>query len=162
MQEQGAFRKFVYGCQANNECLPFPDGYFDAYLAPLSLMLVHNYNNMLREAFRVSKPGSRAVFTIWANRDNNLQFTVVQKIINRYKPDYRSSQDQNFNIWNDKGAQLKADMEKVGYTEIKMWEQPTNVLFKDGEEYMKIMGDNYLKLWMKDSGIEANQYDKLR
>ena len=37
IEAQGPFNKFVYGCQANNECLPFPSDYFEAYLAPLSL-----------------------------------------------------------------------------------------------------------------------------
>ena len=31
--EQGEFRKFFFGCQANNEILPFPDESFNAYLA---------------------------------------------------------------------------------------------------------------------------------
>ena len=29
--------RLVLGCIANNECLPFPDGHFDCYIAPLSL-----------------------------------------------------------------------------------------------------------------------------
>ena len=36
------FSKFVFGCQANNEILPFPDNYFGAYISNLSLMIVHN------------------------------------------------------------------------------------------------------------------------
>ena len=38
---QGEFKKFVFGCQANNELLPFPDNYFNAYIANLSVMLVN-------------------------------------------------------------------------------------------------------------------------
>lgn len=72
IEAQGSFNKFIYGCQANNECLPFPDNSFDAYLAPLSLMLVNNHKNMITEAYRVTKPGSRSVFTIWANQDKSL------------------------------------------------------------------------------------------
>ena len=33
VSEQGDFRKFVLGCQANNELLPFPSNYFDSYLS---------------------------------------------------------------------------------------------------------------------------------
>ena len=61
----GDFSKFVLGCQANNELLPFPDGHFGAYISNLSLMLVNNYNNQLLEAYRVLKMGSAACFTIW-------------------------------------------------------------------------------------------------
>ena len=41
------YSKFVFGCQANNEKLPFGDGYFDAYIANLSLMIVHNHKNQI-------------------------------------------------------------------------------------------------------------------
>jgi len=47
------FKKFVFGCRANNEVLPFPDNYFDAYISNLSLHIVHNHKNQLAEAFRV-------------------------------------------------------------------------------------------------------------
>ena len=67
--EQGEFRKFVYGCRANNELLPFDDGVFDAYVANLSLQLVNNPKNMLSETFRVLESGSSACFTIWGDRN---------------------------------------------------------------------------------------------
>ena len=41
------YNKFVFGCQANNEKLPFADGYFDAYISNLSLMIVHNHKNQI-------------------------------------------------------------------------------------------------------------------
>ena len=47
------YSKFVFGCQANNEKLPFGDGCFDAYISNLSLMIVHNHKNMIKEAYRV-------------------------------------------------------------------------------------------------------------
>lgn len=39
------FRKLVYGCQANNEMLPFANESFGGYVASLSLQLVDNYKN---------------------------------------------------------------------------------------------------------------------
>ena len=39
---QGDFKKFILGCRANNENLPFKDGQFTAYIASLSVMLVDN------------------------------------------------------------------------------------------------------------------------
>ena len=44
-----------------------------------------------------------------------------------------------------------------------MWEQPNNVYWGDsGEDYMKAMGDGYLKMAMNDSGMGLDQFDKLR
>ena len=42
VEQQKPFRKLVFGCQANNEMMPFSDGTFGAYVANLSLMLVDN------------------------------------------------------------------------------------------------------------------------
>ena len=53
VQQHGKFDKFVYACQANNERLPFPDNYFNSYIANLSLHLVANPQRMIREAWRV-------------------------------------------------------------------------------------------------------------
>ena len=49
-----AGERTVVGRLANNECLPFKDASFDCYLGNLSLMLVDNYRNMLKEALRVT------------------------------------------------------------------------------------------------------------
>jgi len=118
---------------------------------------------MISEAFRVTKPGSRSVFTIWANEEKSLHFTATKVIVQRYKPDYIPPITENFNLWNDKGAQLKKDFESAGFTNIKMWEQPNNVYSGDsGEDYMKAMGDNMLRFMMKASGLSSDQFDKLR
>ena len=34
---------------------------------------------MVREAFRVLKPGSAACFTVWGRRENSLMFTCVDE-----------------------------------------------------------------------------------
>ena len=62
----------VYSCVANNEFLPFKDNYFQSYIANLSLMLVGNYKNMLREAYRVIALNGAACFTIWGIKEMNL------------------------------------------------------------------------------------------
>ncbi len=45
VKEQGEFKKFIYGCIANNEILPFADQIFDSYISSLSLQIVNNYKN---------------------------------------------------------------------------------------------------------------------
>ena len=64
-QEVGESDRMVLGCLANNECLPFKDATFDCYLANLSLMLVDNHKNMLKEALRVTQSGAALAFTVW-------------------------------------------------------------------------------------------------
>ena len=59
VKNQGKFSKFVYGCQANAELLPFSSNTFDAYLANLTVHLVHNPKNLILEAQRVLEPEKR-------------------------------------------------------------------------------------------------------
>jgi len=126
-------------------------------------MLVNNHKNMISEAFRVTKSGSRSVFTIWGNEAKSLMFTATKTIVSRYVAEYRSFIDSNFDLWQDKGAQLKLDLEAAGFTSIKMWEQANNVYMAEtGEEYMQQMGDNYLKSMMKESGLGLDKFDQLR
>mmetsp|Transcript_22 Transcript_22/g.26 ORF Transcript_22/g.26 Transcript_22/m.26 type:complete len:91 (-) Transcript_22:381-653(-) len=75
VQAQGEFRKLVIGCRASGSALPFPDGWFTCYVSNLVLQLIDSSTNMIREAYRVLKPGSVAAFTVWGRRENSLIFT---------------------------------------------------------------------------------------
>ena len=72
-------------------------------------MLVNNHNNMLREAHRVTKSGAKSVFTIWGRRNMSYQFTSIVDVINRYRAPPLMNEN-NFNMWDDKGTQLKNDL----------------------------------------------------
>ena len=78
---------------------------------------------MMSEAYRVTQPNSRSIFTISTECNKSLMLTAVGKaIIKYYKPNYIPLMNKNFRLWDDKGKQLKQDLENVGYTSIKMWE----------------------------------------
>lgn len=70
----------MFGCVANNECLPFKSENFDCYIANFSLMLVDNYKNQLSEALRVVKEGSTLTFSIWGKRENNAMYGIVDEL----------------------------------------------------------------------------------
>ena len=76
MEAQGEFRKLVIGCRASGSALPFPDAWFTCYVSNLVLNIVDNSVNMIREAYRVLKPGSIAAFTVLGRRENCLFFTM--------------------------------------------------------------------------------------
>jgi len=65
VQSHGKFDKFVYACLANNERMPFPNDYFNSYIANLSLNLVANPKRMINEAWRVLTAGGIACFTVY-------------------------------------------------------------------------------------------------
>ena len=144
IETQKPFRKLVIGCQANNECLPFKDETFGAYISNLSLMLVVNPQNQIKEAFRVLKPGKIACFTIWC--DTTDWFTCVEKTAQRLFPDSNETPAQESDyLFRDKGVLVKSYLESAGFTGIKIWKQPMNMYFTDGVDYMNKFGDGFLK-----------------
>ena len=66
----------MYGCRASGSALPFPDQWFTSYVSNLVLQLIDDSHAMIREAYRVLKPGSIAAFTVWGRRENSLLFTT--------------------------------------------------------------------------------------
>jgi ubiquinone/menaquinone biosynthesis C-methylase UbiE len=51
------------------EQLDFPDASFDAVLCALGMMYVTDFAGSIREMFRVTRPGGRAVSAVWGRRD---------------------------------------------------------------------------------------------
>lgn len=51
------------------EHLNFPDASFDVALCALGMMYVTDFAGSIREMFRVTKPGGRAVSAVWGKRD---------------------------------------------------------------------------------------------
>ena len=47
-----------------------------------------------------------------------------------------------FDLWADKGAGLKKDLEAVGFRGIKMWEQASNTFYMSGAEYVQDWKDS--------------------
>ena len=83
-QEVGESDRMVLGCLANNECLPFKDATFDCYLANLSLMLVDNHKNMLKEALRVTQSGAALAFTVWGRKQNITNFSILENVFAKH------------------------------------------------------------------------------
>ena len=132
--------RYVLGSLANNESLPFKNATFDCYLANLSLMLVDNYKNMLTEALRVTQPGARFGFTVWGRRDYVKNMTVLNDLFLSFgiKPKSSPSGRTPYDLGKDPEA-LKAEMETMGYTNIRMWYQKCNYYFEDPDDYVKAM-----------------------
>lgn len=135
------FRKFVYGCRANNELLPFAEETFSAYLANLSVMLVNNPLNQFREAYRVLQKGSNACFTIWGNREETIQFTHVDSVIEKHLPGdmvaSMKAQSSNFDLFYGKHFDVEKTLKEIGFTQTKMWLAPMNLMYRNGAEFMQ-------------------------
>jgi len=122
--------------------MPFADESFGAYIANLSLMLVNNSKNQIKEAYRILKNNSVATFTVWGRREQCIMFTVMDQVIEKHVPEdkwkeYMATGYSNFAQYDDKGVQVKKDLEEAGFKGIKIWESSQNIMFRTGEIYMK-------------------------
>lgn len=63
------FPRTVCSVADNENLSDFGDAEFDLYISNLSLMIVNNPEKMLEEAYRVLKPNSMAIFTIWGSEN---------------------------------------------------------------------------------------------
>lgn len=123
----------------NNESLPFTDKTFDCYLSSLSLMLVDNHMNQMKEAFRVTSPGATFGFTVWGRRENNQNFETLEAVFAKHNLKPKDPPKKtNYDISLDSEG-LKKRMEDIGFHKIRMWYQHNNLYFKDENDYLNSM-----------------------
>ena len=120
---------------ANSEKLPFEDASFKSYTANLSLMIVANHMNMLREAYRVLEPGSAAAFTVWGKEENCSFLTLRSEAalkIGKMKGPPRS----NFHLGND-AEKLKEQAISVGFKDAVTWYSSIFSNYRCKEDYLE-------------------------
>lgn len=127
----------MVGRLANNECLPFKDASFDCYLGNLSLMLVDNYRNMLKEALRVTVQGASFGFTIYGREGNFQNYEMLVDVLTAHELLPKPVEPPKKTIYDlsRDPAKLRDEMESLGFTRVRMWYQPLNFNFRDAQEY---------------------------
>lgn len=98
---QGKNLTNVHLSVADNENLPYPDSFYDRYIANLSLNIVPNPEIMLKEALRVLVPGGIAVFSVLGREEPTNLSTLVYKscktlgLTSPYRSIFYLNNDQN-------------------------------------------------------------------
>lgn len=72
------------------------------------------------------------------------------------------AQRSHFHLYDDKGVQLKADLEAAGFKGIKIWEQPINILFRSGEEYLEKFAKGPITNNAKTWGLDEQTTEKMK
>lgn len=76
--------KIVRFFRANIEELPFKSEQFDLYFSSLCIMLCESAENAINEAYRVTKTGGIAVFSIWGDKSKSkYAFDLVPKALSK-------------------------------------------------------------------------------
>ena len=131
----------------DNQRLPFPSDFFDAYMSNLSLMLVQYPEKQIRECYRVLQKGSKACYTVWGRPEECIQFTILREALGNLgqtQPPLNSA----FAVGADKEG-TKQKFLDAGFNEVKMWYQASNWLYRDGKElienFMPTVAGQYAK-----------------
>jgi len=167
INSQGDFRKFVYACRANNECLPFADQSFTAYVSNLSIMLVKTPLNQLKEAYRVLKPDARAVFTAWGRRENFMMdhaITIaVESFMTSAQKEAAKAKEVSsyYDLAEGKLFNIEDTLKDIGFHSIKIWFQPMNFMIYDGYTFVKFFNNKIVKEG-KNIGLNDDQIVELK
>ena len=52
---------------------------------------------------------------------------------------------------------MKQMLKDTGFKDVKVWEQPINVYFKDGEDFVSKFGDGRLNMEAKSKNLQPEQ-----
>ena len=118
---------------ANNEKLPFASEEFNSYTANLSLQLVDNHMNQLREAYRVLGKDGIAGFTVWGKRESSTVFTFISKALAQAGIELPNPPLDSFHLGEDK-QKLVEDAKKVGFKKAVTYYVTHYANYRDGEE----------------------------
>jgi len=111
------------------EQLDFPEGAFDAVLCALGMMYVTDFAGSIREMFRVTRPGGRAVSAVWGRRDR-CGWAEIFPIVER-----RVSSDvcpMFFQLGT--GDVQKMLFEQAGFADVHSERIVTELAYQTGEE----------------------------
>lgn len=142
----------IYLKEADNEQMPFDSNTFDLIIASLSLHLVSNPENMVKECNRILKQNSSAHFSVWGKPENCLPFTVIPKNIKQAGIIIPEDKRSNFHLSNfDTLRDLfkKCEIEKFKFTSSFI---PFN--FMKGEEYLIMANGPSFKVMLQDLSDE--------
>ena len=122
--------EFIVG---NNECLPYSDCISDRYIANLSLNLVENPVNMLKEAYRLLKPGGIAAFSVWGKSEDSNMFVVLTKAFNNLEIFAKGR--SAFHLNNQ--VELNNMIREAGFSNVKSFYTSIGVAAHSTEEFIE-------------------------
>jgi ubiquinone/menaquinone biosynthesis C-methylase UbiE len=103
--------------------LSFSDESFDRYLANLSLHIVPDPLQMLKESYRVLKADGISGFSVWGRREESVLFTYLQQACRNAGLEYPVSTVRSQFHLGDSLIDLRNMVLGVGYRDVVCWHQ---------------------------------------
>ena len=92
---------------------------------------------MIKEAYRVLKPGSVAAFTVWGRREESLRWTWKAEAKKRLGvEEVPDNERSNFDMARDIDTKWTTVFQEAGFAQTKRWYQPTHCSFRNGADFL--------------------------
>lgn len=117
---------------ANNLDLPFENASFDRVMAGMNLNLVPEPETMLKEMFRVLKPGGRMGISVWGRSEESFALTVFNSACEKLGIEVPSVRS---NFYLGTKDSLVPIVKNSGFVDILAWHSPTVYSESSAEEY---------------------------
>ena len=150
--------KAVFALESDVEKLPFPELCFDSFCANLSLQITPNHIQMLKEAYRVLKNNGKAAFSVWGSEEDCSLVTLVPKILEKYGVTEKPYKYFNFHL-NNKQDLIK-DAKEVGFSYVKVYEQPNYLPIKDGQQFLDLVLKTSQNSYLE--GFDSETVEKIK
>jgi ubiquinone/menaquinone biosynthesis C-methylase UbiE len=144
----------LYLKEADNEKMPFEENKFDMIISNLSLHLVSNPDNMIKECKRLLKPESDsfAYYSIWGRPEYCLPYTVIANNLKKFGVDL-PNQRSNFHL--SKHEKIKDLFERNGIKKYKIQNTFIPYNYSKGEDYLFMLKNGFnIDEFIKDCSEE--------
>jgi ubiquinone/menaquinone biosynthesis C-methylase UbiE len=138
---------------ADMTSLGYPDGHFDAVISVFSIFFVPDMEGLVRELWRMVRPGGKLAVTTWGSRIFEPAYSRWQSAIKRERPDLYSA----FNPWDriTDPESVRCLLQDGGAADIEVAAEDGSQTLRSGEDWWIIALGSGLRWAIEQMGPET-------
>ena len=139
---------------ADMTSLGYPNDHFDAVVSIFSIFFVPDMEGLIRELWRMVRPGGKLAVTTWGPRIFEPAYSRWQKVIKQERPDLYSA----FNPWDriTDPVSVRRLLQDGGATNIEITLEDGNQRLRSAEDWWTIALGSGLRWAIEQMGPEAS------
>lgn len=138
---------------ADMTSLGYPNDHFDAVVSVFSIFFVPDMEGMVRELWRMVRPGGKLAVTTWGPRIFEPAYSRWQKVIKQERPDHYSA----FNPWDriTDPVSVRRLLQDGGAANIEVTAEDGNQTLRSADDWWTIALGSGLRWVIEQMGPEA-------